>query len=84
MRAKTVPSLVSSSHTQPAAQESDILNPQPFYTEFYRQQFAAERAAGRDVHSSWLSPVITPLTTAASNMSKRVASLRHAIVRMMP
>jgi hypothetical protein len=62
-------------------QSIDILDPHPFFTEFYVHEFASERSmqSGRQ-HSAWFSPV----TSAASLLSKRVANLRHALVRMMP
>jgi hypothetical protein len=61
------------------------LDPHPFFTEFYLQQFAVEPMPP-DSHGqrSWFSPVLSPVTSAASSLSKRVANLRHALVRMMP
>src|SRR5207302_8348822 len=61
------------------------LDPRPYSTEFYLHQFACEiDRTGVRQQRSWLSPVLSPVTTAASNLSRRVASLRHALVRMMP
>ena len=58
------------------------MDPHPFSTEFYLHQFAAEPgfSDARRQRSFWRAPV----TTAASGLSKRVASLRRALVRMMP
>lgn len=57
----------------------------PFFTEFYLQQFATEPVVNGDhERSSWFSPVLNPVSNAASSLSKRVASLRRALVRMMP
>jgi hypothetical protein len=58
----------------------------PFFNEFYLQQFAAEPtpAIMRGQRSSWFSPVLTPVTSAASNLSHHVASWRRALVRLMP
>jgi len=61
------------------------LDAHPFFTEFYLQQFAAEpMPSGIREQRSWFSPVVNPVTSAASNLSKRVANLRRALVRMMP
>jgi len=58
-----------------------LLDPHPFSTEFYLNQFAADSAdSTRQQRSSWYSPV----TNAASELSKKVASLRRALVRMVP
>jgi hypothetical protein len=56
----------------------------PFSTEFYLRQFASESAEanGRQQRSSWFS--VRPVTNAASSLSRRVANLRRALVRMMP
>jgi hypothetical protein len=91
---------VSSSHTSyviPALSEArsyshlsgdqgvNRLDTHPFFTEFYLQQFAAEpMPSGIREQRSWFSPVVNPVTSAASNLSKRVANLRRALVRMMP
>lgn len=59
-------------------------DPHPFSTEFYLRQFASESSEvyGRQQRSSWFS--VRPVTNAASSLSRRVANLRRALVRMMP
>jgi hypothetical protein len=83
-QARSIPSLAlnSQSGTRAGRQSFD---PHPFFTEFYLQQFAVEPMPP-DAHGqhSWFSPVLDPMTSAASSLSKRVANLRHALVRMMP
>ena len=56
-----------------------MLDPRPFSNEFYLREFAAEPAEFRHPHSKFSS-----LSNAASGLSKRVASLRRALDRMMP
>ena len=80
-----IPSLVASS--DPGAMHGNqALDPHPFATEFYLQQFASENGSPmlRQQHSSWYSPVVSPVTNAASELSRKMASLRHALVRMIP
>ncbi len=60
------------------------LDPHPFATEFYLQQFALESGKSSSHQRSWFDPVVSPVTNAASSLSKRVASLRRALVRLMP
>jgi len=62
------------------------LDPHPFSNEFYLLQFASETvlAEAHQQRSSWFSPVLNPVTNAATALSKKVASLRHALARMMP
>ena len=56
------------------------LNPHPFSDEFYLREFATETPAESHRQHS----VLAPLTNAASGLSKKVASLRRALARMMP
>ena len=60
------------------------LDPHPFATEFYLHQFALESDKSSSHQRSWLEPVISPVTNAASSLSKLVASLRRALVKLMP
>jgi hypothetical protein len=60
------------------------LDPHPFATEFYLHQFALESAKSNSHQHSWFDPVVSPMANAASSLSKRVASLRRALVRLMP
>lgn len=60
------------------------LDPHPFATEFYLHQFALENGKSSSHQRSWFDPVVSPVTNAASSLSKRVASLRRALVRLMP
>ena len=60
------------------------LDPHPFATEFYLHQFALESGKSSSHLRSWFDPVVSPVTNAASSLSKRVASLRRALVRLMP
>lgn len=60
------------------------LDPHPFATEFYLHQFALESGKAASHQRSWFDPVLSPVTNAASSLSKRVASLRHALVKLMP
>jgi len=60
------------------------LDPHPFATEFYLHQFALESSKSSSHQHSWFDPVVSPVTNAASSLSKRVASLRRALVRLMP
>lgn len=55
------------------------LDPRPFSNEFYLREFATETPAERRRHS-----MFAPLSNAASGLSKKVASWRRALVRMMP
>lgn len=56
---------------------SPTLDPHPFSNEFYLHEFATETPTGfRREHSR--------LSNAASGLSKKVASLRRALARMMP
>jgi hypothetical protein len=65
---------------------NESLDPHPFTNEFYLLQFASETTAIEtpQQRSSWFSPVLNPVTNAATLLSKKVASLRHALARMMP
>ncbi len=60
------------------------LDPHPFATEFYLHQFALEGDKAASHQRSWFDPVLNPVTNAASSLSKRVASLRRALVKLMP
>lgn len=81
-RSAPIPEL---SLSQSRQQQATPLDAHPFFTEFYLQQFAAEPAiSGDHERSSWFSPVLNPVSNAASSLSKRVASLRRALVRIMP
>ena len=60
------------------------LDPHPFATEFYLHQFAVESDKSSSHQRSWFDPVVNPVTNAASTLSKRVASLRRALVKLMP
>jgi hypothetical protein len=60
------------------------LDPHPFATEFYLHQFALESGKSSPHQRSWFDPVVSPVTNAASSLSKRVASLRRALVKLMP
>jgi hypothetical protein len=83
-QAHGIPTLAANSQSGTEAGRQS-LDPHPFFTEFYLQQFAVEPMPpdARSQHS-WFSPVLSPVTSAASSLSKRVANLRHALVRMMP
>ena len=60
---------------------SPTLDPRPFSNEFYLHEFAGETAAESRHRHLRLNPMITG---AASGLSKKVASLRRALARMMP
>lgn len=60
------------------------LDPHPFATEFYLHQFALESGKAASRQRSWFDPVLSPVTNAASSLSKHVASLRRALVKLMP
>jgi hypothetical protein len=60
---------------------SPTLDPHPFSNEFYLREFARETAAES---RHWHLRVNPMLTSAASGLSKKVASLRRALARMMP
>ena len=60
------------------------LDPHPFATEFYLHQFAVESGKSSSHQRSWFDPVVSPVTNAASSLSKRVASLRRVLVKLMP
>ena len=60
------------------------LDPHPFVTEFYLHQFARESGKSSSHQRSWFDPVVNPVTNAASTLSKRIASLRRALVKLMP
>ena len=85
------------SHPQPSVSENQSrlhsgaldefsapLDPHPFATEFYLHQFALESGKSSSHQHSWFDPVVSPVTNAASSLSKRVASLRRALVKLMP
>jgi len=55
------------------------LDPHPFSDEFYLREFATETPAQPRRHS-----MFAPLSNAASGLSKKVASWRRALARMMP
>ena len=55
------------------------LDPRPFSDEFYLREFATETPADSRRHS-----MFAPLSNAASGFSKKIASWRRALVRMMP
>ena len=76
----------SQSHLHSGALDefSAPLDPHPFATEFYLHQFAVESGKSSSHQRSWFDPVVSPVTNAASSLSKRVASLRRALVRLMP
>ena len=59
---------------------SPSLDPHPFSNEFYLHEFATETPAEFHQQHSMLAP----LANAASGLSKKVASLRRALARMMP
>ena len=54
------------------------LDPRPFSEEFYLREFAAETPR-EPRHSKF-----APLSNAASGLSKKMASLRRALARMLP
>jgi len=57
----------------------------PFSTEFYLHEFASDSdQLSAKQQRSWFSPVLSPVSNAASSLSKRVASLRRALTRIMP
>lgn len=60
------------------------LDPHPFATEFYLHEFALESGKSSSHQRSWFDPVVSPVTNAASSLSKRVASLRRALAKLMP
>jgi hypothetical protein len=60
------------------------LDPHPFATEFYLHQFALESGKSSSHQRSWFDPVVSPVTNAASSFSKRVASVRRALGKLMP
>jgi hypothetical protein len=62
-------------------QLTPTLDPHPFSDEFYLHEFAAETATESPHRHLRLNPM---LTSAASGLSKKVASLRRALARMMP
>jgi hypothetical protein len=55
------------------------LDPHPFSEEFYLRQFATETPAEPRRRS-----MLAPLSNAASGLSRKVASWRRALVRIMP
>jgi len=61
-------------------QLTPMLDPHPFSNEFYLREFATETPESHRQHSK-LAPMFTG---AASSLSKKVASLRRALARMMP
>jgi len=79
--------LASQFDSQPSAFEdfpyqsgSPALDLHPFSNEFYLHEFAIETPAEfRRQHS-----MLAPLANAASGLSKKVASMRRALARMMP
>lgn len=85
MHSTNIPSLASEPKAD-AMGSHEALDAHPFATEFYLQQFASDPDSSvmRQQRSSWFSPMFTPVTNAASELSKKVASLRRALVRMMP